>query len=67
MPDGIDEIVPQAGVTYAVERVPGYMEAHDGGRRTTGFIDYAFAAESLQLRPETVSPVEMDGHVAAFE
>jgi len=67
VPDGIDEIVPQAGVTYAVERVPGYMEAHDGGRRTTGFIDYAFAAESLQLRPETVSPVEIDGHVAAFE
>ncbi|PSP84102.1 type I-B CRISPR-associated protein Cas5 [Halobacteriales archaeon QS_6_64_34] len=67
VPDGIDEIVPQAGVTYAVERVPGYMEAHDGGRRTTGFIDYAFAAESLQLRPETVSPVEIDGHVVAFE
>lgn len=67
VPDGIDEIVPQPGLAYDVERVPGYMEAHDGGRRTTGFIDYAFASESLQIRPETVSPLDVNGHVVTFE
>lgn len=67
VPDGIDEIVPQPGVTYDVERVPGYMEAHDGGRRTTGFVDYAFAREPLQIRPETVSPVDVNGHAVVFE
>lgn len=67
VPDGIDEIIPQAGVTYDIERVPGYMEAHDGGRRTTGFIDYAFATDPLQVRPDTVSPLNIDGHVVAFE
>lgn len=67
VPDGINEIVPRAGVTYDVERVPGYMEAHDGGRRTTGFVDYAFASEPLEVHPETVSPIDIDGHVVAFE
>lgn len=67
VPNGVNEIIPQAGVTYDVERVPGYMEAHDGGRRTTGFVDYAFASEPLQVRPETVTPVEVDDHVVAFE
>ena len=67
VPNGIDEIVPQAGVTYSVERVPGYMEVHDGGRRTTGFVDYAFASEPLEIRPETVSPMGVNGHVVAFE
>lgn len=67
VPDGIDAIVPQAGVTYEVERVPGYMEAHKGGRRTTGFIDYAFAEAPLKLQPETIPVAEIGDHVAAFE
>jgi len=67
VPNGVDDIVPRAGVTYEVERVPGYMEAHNGGRRTTGFVDYAFADESLEVRSESVALAEVDGHVAAFE
>ncbi len=67
VPDGVEEIVPQPGVSYDVERVPGYMEAHDGGRRTTGFIDYAFSTESLELRPSTVTPVEVGGQTVVFE
>lgn len=67
VPDGVDEIVPQAGVTYEVERVPGYMEAHDSGRRTTGFVDYAFAEGQLQIRPATIRLAEIGDHVVAFE
>jgi CRISPR-associated protein Cas5h len=67
VPNGVDDIVPRAGVTYEVERVPGYMEAHNGGRRTTGFVDYAFADESLEVRSESVPLAEVDGHVAVFE
>ncbi|MDZ7730688.1 MAG: type I-B CRISPR-associated protein Cas5 [Natrialbaceae archaeon] len=67
VPDGIEENRPQAGVTYDIERVPGYMEAHNGGRRTTGFIDYAFAGESLHIHPKTVSPMDVNGCVVAFE
>jgi CRISPR-associated protein Cas5h len=67
VPDGVDGIVPRAGVTYEVERVPGYMKAHDGGRRTTGFIDYAFADGPLQVQSDSVRSAEIDGHVVAFE
>ena len=67
VPNGIEGIVPQAGVTYEVERVPAYMEAHDGGRRTIGFVDYAFAEESLQVRSDSVRAAEVDGHIVAFE
>ena len=67
VPNGIKGIVPQAGVTYEVERVPAYMEAHDGGRRTIGFVDYAFAEESLQVRSDSVRAAEVDGHIVAFE
>jgi CRISPR-associated protein Cas5h len=67
VPNGVDGVVPRAGVTYEVERVPGYMEAHDGGRRTTGFVDYAFADEPLQVRSESVQAAEVNGHVVAFE
>jgi CRISPR-associated protein Cas5h len=67
VPNGVDDIVPQAGVTYEVERVPGYMEAHGNGRRTTGFIDYAFVDESLEVQSESVPLAEVDGHVVAFE
>lgn len=67
VPNGVDGIVPRTGVTYEVERVPGYMEAHDGGRRTTGFVDYALADEPLQVRSESVQAAEVNGHVVAFE
>lgn len=67
VPNGVEEIVPREGVTYEIERVPGYMEAHDGGRRTTGFVDYAFSASSLEVRPKSVTPVTVDDQVIVFE
>jgi CRISPR-associated protein Cas5h len=55
--DAVDSIVPESSlspatsVQYAMERTPGYMQRDESGRRTTGFISYAFApdGESLEL------------------
>ncbi len=51
-----DSVLPSASVSYSMERSPGYMERVDGGRRTTGFISYAY--------PDDGGPLEMDGVTA---
>lgn len=53
VPDGIDAIRPEPGTTYEVERVPGSMRADETGRRTTGYVDYAFRTDG---GPLTVDP-----------
>lgn len=69
VPDGIEETVPTAGSTYATERVPGYMEATAGGRRTTGYVDYAFAIDPetpVETVPQSVTPATVDGRTVVF-
>jgi len=69
VPDGIDAAVPTAGTSYAVERVPGYMEATGDGRRTTGYVDFAFAPEpheDVQIVPEMIAPARVDGRTVVF-
>jgi CRISPR-associated protein Cas5h len=67
VPDIVDDIVPTPGSTHRVERMPGVMEAHDGGRRTTEFIDYAFTESgTLKINTDTGTPVELDGRVVLF-
>ena len=36
-------VVPTPGEPLRMERTPAYMVADDGGRKTTGFVSYAFA------------------------
>ena len=67
VPDGVDDIVLQPDVRCDVERVPAYMEANDDGRRTTGFIDYAFSDEQLEIRPKSVTPTAVGGRTVVFE
>ncbi|WP_247005157.1 type I-B CRISPR-associated protein Cas5b [Halosolutus gelatinilyticus] len=67
VPDGVDDVVLQPDVRCDVERVPAYMEAYDGGRRTTGFIDYAFSDGELELRPESVTPTTVGDRTVVFE
>jgi len=38
-----DYVVPTAGKPIRMERTPAYMTAMDSGRRTTGFVSYAYA------------------------
>ncbi len=67
VPDGVDDVVLQPDVRCDVERVPAYMEAHDGGRRTTGFVDYAFSDAQLELRPKSVTPITVGDRTVVFE
>ena len=63
LPNGIEETVPQRGVSYASERVPGFMTADETGRRTTGYVDYAFtttADANVELIPQSVRPARID-------
>jgi CRISPR-associated protein Cas5h len=67
VPDVVDDVVPSPGSTHRVERMPGAMEAHDGGRRTTEFIDYAFAESgSVTVTTEEATPVVLDGRTVLF-
>lgn len=42
-------VVPTAGEPLHMERTPAYMEATGGGRKTTGFVSYAFAPGDQKL------------------
>jgi len=69
VPDGIEETVPKAGTSYSIERVPGFMEATGSGRRTTGYVDLAFApdpSEGVEVVPQTVTPARVDGRTVVF-
>lgn len=67
VPEIVDDVVPSADSTHRVERMPGFMEAHDGGRRTTEFTDYAFAdSGSLVVNATEAVPVEIDNRTVLF-
>lgn len=67
VPNGIDDILPQPGVNYHVERLPAFMEADASGRTTTGFADYAFVADGqLELRGHSTTPVEVGNRTVVF-
>lgn len=67
VPDLVDDVVPAPASTHRVERLPGVMEAHDGGRRTTEFIDYAFAESGeLTINTNTGTPVTLDDRTVLF-
>ncbi|RRJ27528.1 type I-B CRISPR-associated protein Cas5b [Halocatena pleomorpha] len=68
LPDGVDAIVPTAGTSYSVERVPGFMTVDSGGRHTTGFINYAFVPDGspLQVAPDEIHPVNVNDRTVIF-
>jgi CRISPR-associated protein Cas5h len=45
-----NHIVPTPGGQLRMERTPAYMRADDSGRRTTGFLSYAYAPGNEQIR-----------------
>jgi CRISPR-associated protein Cas5h len=49
VPDGVDAVTPDEGVSYAVERVPGTMTADETSRKTTSYVDYAFREDAEPL------------------
>ena len=67
VPDIVDDVVPSADSTHRVERMPGFMEAHDGGRRTTAFVDYAFTdTGAITVNTDDGRPVEIDDRTVLF-
>lgn len=44
-----EHVVPKAGEPLRMERTPAYMKADKDGRKTTGFISYAFTPEDQTL------------------
>lgn len=66
VPDAVNSIVPEPGVTHGVERSPAFMERHDGGRRTTGFTAYAYDHDGGSLTVRDVSPCTVDGRNVLF-
>lgn len=66
VPDAVGDIVPTAGSSHRVERMPAFMEAHDGGRRTTSFSDYAFAEDTVTVQPESCTATSVDSRTVVF-
>jgi len=67
VPELVDGVVPSADTTHRVERMPSFMEAHDGGRRTTEFTDYAFAdSGSITINTSEAVPVTIDNRTVLF-
>ena len=51
LPDAAEAVIPRPRTAHHVERLPAFMDADGGSRRTTGFADYAFAAgDGLAVR-----------------
>ncbi len=53
-------VVPTPGSPLRMERTPAYMEADESGRKTTGFVSYAYSSadETLSAPDAPVSTVE---------
>lgn len=62
----VDSVVLEAGVPCKLERSPGYMEATNSGRTTTGFVSYAFSPEAKSLRVRDVETHSVGGRTVMF-
>jgi CRISPR-associated protein Cas5h len=60
------QVQPKASVSYAMERTPGYMERLEEGRRTTGFISYAFPTDGGDLEIDGLSARDVHGDRVVF-
>lgn len=70
--DTIESIVPesrvtmQPGVSFSMDRSPAYMERDDGGRRTTGYLSYAYNPDGRPLSLGDVLCHTVDGRAVCF-
>jgi len=59
-------VIPRPGVTIKRERAPLYMEATDGGRRTTKFGNITYAADGDRLPADTSRTRAVGDHDVIF-
>jgi CRISPR-associated protein Cas5h len=62
----VDSVELERDVGCRVERSPGYMEATNGGRTTTGFVSYAFSPDAESLFVHEVETYAVDGRTVMF-
>ena len=70
VPGSLSDAIPQADVTYGLERSPAVMERAGGGRKTTRFDDYIYtqqAENSVRIRTDTDPvPVSVGSRTVVF-
>lgn len=70
VPGSLSDAIPQAGVTYGVERSPAIMEQAGGGRTTTRFDDYVYtqlADSPVRIRDDADPvPVSVGSRTVVF-
>jgi CRISPR-associated protein Cas5h len=59
-------VVPTAGEPLRMERTPAYMEADENGRKTTGFVSYAFAPGDQTLIAPSAPVQSIEGRSICF-
>lgn len=59
-------IMPTAEVSYTMERTPGYMSRADGGRRTDGFVSYAYPTDGGTVEIEEIEAYNINGDTVCF-
>jgi CRISPR-associated protein Cas5h len=64
--DAVDSIVLERETECRMERSPGFMEAADGGRRTTAFLSYAYNPAGEPLTVRDVQTATVDGRTVMF-
>lgn len=70
--DAVDSIVPEVhvvpspGTPLRMERTPAFMRADSDGRRTTGYLSYAYAPGSEQLSVDGAPAHGVDGRTVCF-
>lgn len=58
--------VPTPGEPLRMERTPAYMRADDSGRHTTGFLSYAYAPDSEQIRVDGAPVQSVEERTVCF-
>lgn len=66
VPEYVDSIVPDRDTRYELERWPAFMEAGDGGRKTTGFTSIAYSPDGDALTVRDVETAVVDGRTVLF-
>lgn len=61
-----EHVVPTPGEPLRMERTPAYMEADAGGRKTTGFVSYAFAPADQTLTAPSAPVRSVNGRSVCF-
>jgi len=64
--DAVDAVELEPDRTVRIEQSPGYMEADEGGRTTTGFLSFAYSPAAEGVLAHDVTTYEIDGRRVMF-